>query len=115
LVLSYIVPEYFIDFQAVWIDGRFMDFKYEDMVFLREDIELWDNKLKIKMLIKIIDKIGYKVFEEEVNNEATDSDSEVDTDSDDEKNKHAGYLKLLENNSIFYFPLLHKLYKSKYN
>jgi hypothetical protein len=92
-----------------------MDFKYEDIVFLRENIELWDNKLKIKMLIKIIDKIGYKVFEEEINYEATDSDSEVDTDSDDEKNKYAGYLKLLENNSIFYFPLLHKLYKSKYN
>lgn len=113
LVLSVLMPEYFIDFQQTWVNSKISDLNYEDLVLLREDIEMWHKKTKVNLLMKIIHKLGYKVFEEEFKYESDSSDSD-----DDEEHKEEVYerhLKLLNKNKVFYFPLLYKLFKSNYN
>ena len=64
-------------------------------------------------MIKIIDRLEFKIFEKDFEYEPSDSDS--DRDSDEEQSKYQEYLELIEESSVFYFPLLHKLFRSKYN
>mmetsp|Transcript_21936 Transcript_21936/g.19481 ORF Transcript_21936/g.19481 Transcript_21936/m.19481 type:complete len:202 (+) Transcript_21936:684-1289(+) len=102
-----------MEFDEFFIKKNLFELDYTKMIFIREDIDLWPKDKKIKTLLKIIDRLSYKVFEEKFDYEPSDSDS--DRDSDEETSKYEKYLQLIENNSVFYFPLIHKLYRSQYN
>jgi len=90
------------------MEKKMGDVKYQDFILAREDIEYMDQS-KAKLLVKIISHLGYSVFKEKYTYDSSDSDSDNDDDSESNTDK---YQVLLDNNSVFYFPLLHELYNN---
>ncbi|CAI2387559.1 unnamed protein product [Moneuplotes crassus] len=128
LVLSFLLPELFIDLlpkkewrsKSVFRPNLFT-LKYEDVIVMREDIEFLPKYVKLKFLYQVIKKFDLKVFQKDYNISGEDpeepdiesSDSGEDQDYFEEKYEELS--EFFKNSSVFYFTLLHKLFTSKYN
>ena len=85
LVLSFLIPEYFIDFKKTWLDTKITDVRYEELVILREEINMWSKKRKVNLLMTIINKLEYNVFDGDIKYESKDDDQTSESEESDSK------------------------------
>jgi hypothetical protein len=52
LVLAFLLPEYFVEFNTIF-GSKLNEIKHADLVILREEIDNWSRKEKIKKLMKV--------------------------------------------------------------
>ena len=95
LVLSFLVPEEFVQFKTTWIETNITQIKYEDLIIIREEINQWPKRDKIKRLMSIIGKLNYQIFDEEYNYQSSDDESQS-SDSEESNQKFQSYFKLLK-------------------